>query len=383
MPKKSKVKVPNAKAKEEKAKRAERRASVEASIVQQPTFEIKCTMCGRLGTTNENNGSFYKSHSILHKGVGGYVPICKQCLEDLWIAYKKSFQSEVEATRRLCMKIDAYWNENTYKSAREKRLEQGHIMKFGEYLKLLHLANFKGKTYDTTLAEEAPIKTPVFENKDADEPIDIKVTMDQVRVWGAGFDPLFYRELDQKYDYWTEDIDVDEMDKATESLIRQICIQEVILARDAAAGKPVDKTAKVIDSLLGSLNLKPVQKQKPLNGDGLDSINDKNPFGLWIRRIEDDRPIPEPSEEFADVDHLKDYLQTWFVGSLCNMMHIPNKFSDKFEEAMMEYTVEKPEYEMDDEDTSLDDLFEQAEKAGRQVSMEVDIDGGGEYGSPE
>jgi len=49
------------------------------------------------------------------------------------------------------------------------------------------------------------------------------------------------------------------------------------------------------------------------------------------------------------------------------MMHIPNAFSDKFEEAMEKYTVEKPEYHADDDDISLDELFEKAEEEGRKV----------------
>ena len=244
------------------------------------------------------------------------------------------------------------------------------VPKIGEYLKTVNLYQYRGSTYDTTLDEEASrIQTQidlVIAGEEMTE--DIDVSPEQIRTWGSGFDPLFYRELDQRYDYWTEDLDFDKVDKATETLIRQICIQEVILSRDAAAGRPIDKTAKMIDSLLGSLNLKPVQKpQKTVVEDAMDEETEMTPFGVWIRKIEDDRPIPEAEEQFADVDHLKDYLQTWFVGGLCNMMHIPNAFSDKFEEAMQKYTVEKPEYHADDDDISLDDLFEKAEEEGRKV----------------
>lgn len=370
MPKKNKVKISKA----ENTRPTQSRPEVAVRVEKVLEGKIKCTMCGKVGSTNANHGSFYKSNSILHRATDGYIPICKRCLEDLWNAYRKALGSDEDATRRLCMKIDAYWSDSTYQSMVEKHTTKTPV-KFGEYMRILSIYTFRGKTYDTTLDEEADMRRPVVDFGEYEESGEIEATPEQIRIWGAGFDPLFYRELDQKYDYWTEDIDVDEMDKATESLIRQICIQEVILARDAAAGKAVDRTAKVIDSLLGSLNLKPVQKQQPVVDDGVDAVTEKTPFGMWIRRIEDDRPIPEPSEEFADVDHLKDYLQTWFVGGLCNMMRVPNKFSDKFEEAMMEYTVEKPEYEMDDNDTSLDALFEQAEKEGRMMNSEVDLDG--------
>lgn len=364
MPRKSKVSVPGA------TKTKATRPEIELKIEKMPEDKIKCSMCGRVLRTKGNASSYYKSNSIIHKGNGGYIPVCKSCLEDLFSAYKNALGSTQKAIQRICMKFDVYWNERIYESILEKRDTRGGMFKIGEYLKTVNLYQYRGSTYDTTLDEEASrIQTQidlVIAGEEMTE--DIDVSPEQIRTWGSGFDPLFYRELDQRYDYWTEDLDFDKVDKATETLIRQICIQEVILSRDAAAGRPIDKTAKMIDSLLGSLNLKPVQKpQKTVVEDAMDEETEMTPFGVWIRKIEDDRPIPEAEEQFADVDHLKDYLQTWFVGGLCNMMHIPNAFSDKFEEAMQKYTVEKPEYHADDDDISLDDIFEKAEEEGRKV----------------
>ena len=364
MPRKSKVPVPGA------TKPKATRPEIELKIEKMPEDKIKCSMCGRVLRTKGNASSYYKSNSIIHKGNGGYIPICKSCLEDLFLAYKNALGSTQKAIQRICMKFDVYWNERIYESILEKSDTRGGMFKIGEYLKTVSLYQYRGSTYDTTLDEEASrIQTQidlVIAGEEMTE--DIDVSPEQIRTWGSGFDPLFYRELDQRYDYWTEDLDFDKVDKATETLIRQICIQEVILSRDAAAGRPIDKTAKRIDSLRGSLNLKPVQKpQKTVVEDAMDEETEMTPFGVWIRKIEDDRPIPEAEEQFADVDHLKDYIQTWFVGGLCNMMHIPNAFSDKFEEAMQEYTVEKPEYHADDDDISLDELFEKAEEEGRKV----------------
>lgn len=358
-----------------KVEDAENESGIEVKVELMPEGKIQCTMCGRLLPTGGHSSSFHRSNSILHKGNGGYIPICKRCVADLYKAYKKALGSDLEATRRMCQKLDAYFNENLFGNTWDKYHDREASFKFGEYLKTLNLYVYRGKTFDTTIdEEEAKMRVQMaaaLGEGEVDEDLDI--SPEQVRVWGAGFgDSTFYKELDQRYSYWTEDLDIEKMDKATETLIRQICIQEVTLSHDAAAGKPIDRTAKLIDSLLGSLNLKPVQKQQVVSEDAVDEETEMTPFGVWIQQIENDRPIPEPEEQFADVDHLKEYIQTWFVGGLSNMMRIPNQFSDMFDRAMAEYTVEKPEYKEDDEDTSIDDLFEKAEEEGRKKILEVE-----------
>ena len=52
------------------------------------------------------------------------------------------------------------------------------------------------------------------------------------------------------------------MDVSDCAIIRQICMLEVTIARDTAAGKSTDKSVNALNSLLGSANLKPVQKKK-------------------------------------------------------------------------------------------------------------------------
>lgn len=368
----SKVRIPKAEKKRKKSTKPE----VTINITKPPEGKLQCTMCGRHLNTKGVARSFFKSNSVMHGGNGGYIPICVSCLDSLFKAYEEALGSKKEAAKRVCMKVDAYWNETLYDNMMEKRDNHtNHTFRIGEYLKNRNLAQYTGSTYDTTIDEENALEESDIMKAIAGEPLseNSEVNEEDIRMWGVGFDALFYEELNRKYDYWIEDIDLDKLDRATETLIRQICIQEVTLQRDAASGKPIDRTAKVIDSLIGSLNLKPVQKERVKEEEEDDTL-EMTPFGVWIRKIEDERPVPEPEEGLRDVDNLRTYLQTWFVGGLCNMLRIPNKYSAMYDAAMKKYTVEKPEYDNDDEDTSLDAIFERAEEEFKRQAAEADGD---------
>ena len=364
-------------------KKGRPKASTKPEIVlkveEPPDGQLQCPCCGVSKTTKGRFGAFFKSNSILHGGNGGWVPICKACLRSLYKAYSQVLDSKSEAMRRICLKIDAYWNEELFDKIMEKRGTNVSSFDIADYLSNLNLSQFRGKTFDTTLDEEetkraneivVEIEEQEAEAAKEKEEQEAQIPEESIRMWGSGFDLQFYEDLDRKYEYWTSDLDLEKLDKATDTLIKQICVQEVTLQRDAAAGRSISKTAKVIDDLIGSLNLKPVQQERVK--EVADDSHELTPFGVWIRRIEDERPIPEPEGDLRDVDKLREYIQTWFVGGLCNMMRIPNKFSALFEKAMEKWTVQRPEYDTEDEDTSLDAIFEKAEEEFKRQAENFD-----------
>ena len=76
---------------------------------------------------------------------------------------------------------------------------------------------------------------------------------------------------------------------------------------------------------------------------------EQNTFGTLIRKWENEKPIPEPDEEWKDVDGIVRYITVYFLGHLCKMMGIKNSYPRMYEAEMAKYKVEKPEYEDDDE----------------------------------
>ena len=111
--------------------------------------------------------------------------------------------------------------------------------------------------------------------------------------------------------------------------------------------------------LLASCNLQPRQNAG-------DDLVDQNTFGTLIRQFEQERPIPQADPEWEDVDNIKDYIDTFFLGHLCKLVHIENDCAEKYSKIMDKYTVKPPVYENEDDavDVSLLDKF--SEKAEKQ-----------------
>lgn len=167
-------------------------------------------------------------------------------------------------------------------------------------------------------------------------------------------------ELERRYRDWTDGANI--ADPTERSLYKQICILEATINRDSAQGKAIDKNVNALNTLLGSMNLKPTQKK-----DEADSSVDGTPFGVWIRRWENTKPIPEPDPELKDVDGIVRYISIWFLGHLCKMLGIKNTYCKLYEDEIAKMRIERPEYEDEDDETLFNDIFSTDGKAGESL----------------
>lgn len=227
------------------------------------------------------------------------------------------------------------------------------------YISKSNLVKFIGKTYDDTL-DEAPItgaiKNIEFNYDKNDEPdgdgegFESKVVVDEnvVQYWGTGFTPEMYIELEGRRSYWMSQYpEGTVLNPGEEGILRQICNLEISINQDRAAGKPIEKSVNALNTLFGSMNIKPSQK-KELGENYI-------PFGVEIARFEDGDPIPEPDPDFEDVDGLHHNILTWFLGSLCKTAGVKNKYSQLFDDEVKKYTVERPSFDdIDDFDDVSD-----------------------------
>lgn len=322
--------------------------------------EFYCCRCGKCFKKQIRN--FPASQSQLYKGNGGYLPVCNSCLDDLHDHYKHSLGSEKAAIQRLCLKFDIYWSEDVYKITDKANTSNSRIR---NYISKTNLFKYIGKTYDTTLdervvqygdiildvaEEDAPedntpntvsftrsIQVQDFQKKDR------VITEDVIKYWGSGYTPEMYAELEDRRDYWiSQYADSSTLDPGEDALLRQVCNLEIEINSARMSGKTIDKMVNTLNTLLGSLNLKPSQK-KENEGAYI-------PFGVEIGRWEDEDPVIEPDPDFQDVDGVHKNSIAWYLGSLCKTMGIQNKYSRLFDEEMSKYTVERPEYDGDDDE---------------------------------
>ena len=88
-----------------------------------------------------------------------------------------------------------------------------------------------------------------------------------------------------------------------------------------------------------------------------DTTSDSQTFGTLIDKWENTRPIPEPEGDLKDVDKIGLYIDTFFRGHLAKMMGLKNGLSKLYDRYMKKYTVEKPEYDDDDDNEALFDAI--------------------------
>lgn len=323
-----------------------------------------CRKCGR--AYGRLKGYFPVCYSYLYKGTG-YLPYCYDCINGIFGAYYAECGDEKKATRQVCRKLDLYWSDDVYERASNKSGTRSLIQ---NYLSRLNNATYAGKSYDDTLRDEGIMwnfEAPMSQIQDGigddgeyasydddvvlNIPDQIEITDEIISFWGPGYTTQMYRELEQRLRYYREQMD-DEMqaDMGTQALLRQIAMMEIDINKARAAGVVVDKMVNSLNSLLSSL-------KKPQRKDSIDTVSTNTPFGVWIKRWEDERPIPEVDPALKDVDGIVKYVTVWFFGHLCKMLGIKNSYCKMYEDELAKLRVDHPEYDEEDDDSMLNDLF--------------------------
>lgn len=337
----------------------------EADILGRDPKKHYCTRCGR--GYRSQKGNFPASQSPLYAANNNFLTVCQDCLEEMYRHYRAVLgggDDDYEAIRRMCMKFDIYWHPDLFKSLQKVESDRSRMK---AYIRMANLYQYKDRTFDDTLDEEAlaaadekailqaaVARTTVYVDTE-DEPEEPPVDPGLIKFWGTGLAPSLYGELQARFQYWCEELNTDpeHMDAGTKSVLRQICNLEVQSNKDMAAGKSTDKLAGMINTLLGSANLKPVQKKE----DEKDTSLDKIPYGVWIRKCENTRPIGEPKEEWRDVDGIVRYEEIWNRGHAAASLGVKNGYSKLYEDEMARLRVTRPEFEEMDNEELFVNLF--------------------------
>ena len=293
-----------------------------------------CSRCGK--AYGRRIGNFQASYAALYKGVG-YLPICKSCVDDMYNDYLTQCDNPKDAVRQMCRKLDLYWNEDVFDTVQKKNTDRTIMSKYSQRINSI---SYAGKSYDDSLKEEGSLW---MLSPESDGNVDDKVAA----FWGPGYTPTMYAELEQRRAYWMSRLpDGVDLDIGTEAIIRQICSIEIDINRDRAAGRNVEKSIAAFNQLLGSANLKPVQRKQ----DDVDASLAEVPMGVWLYRYENERPLPEIDDDLKDVNGMRKYVFTW-MGHLCKMLGLKNAYSQLYEDEIAKYSVEKPEYDGDDDES--------------------------------
>ena len=261
--------------------------------------------CRKCGTAyGRLKGYFPVSYSYLYKGTG-YLPYCKDCVDGMFAAYLQECKDSKVAVRQMCRKLDLYWSEKVYEAV-EKQNSTRSMMT--SYITKINAVKLASKSYDDTLREEgalwlepkayANMETVITGVDISDEALN--VSDDIVLLWGPGYTPSMYMELENRRKYWMSKYPQEaELDIGTEALIRQICSLEIDINKARMEGKPIDKYVNSLNTVLGSANLKPTQKK-----EDADAELEKMPLGVGIQKWEYSRPLPPTPKEKRDINQV-------------------------------------------------------------------------------
>lgn len=323
---------------------------------------VRCIRCGR--GFNAYKGYFPRNYGALYKGTG-YIPVCKSCVDSIYNVYLAQCNNAKDAVRQTCRKLDLYWADILFE--RIEKMNTAHTIML-KYIQSLNTSAYAGKSYDDTLSDEGTLWSFMHNKPDDQKQCDdqkeeqkafvvaelppIEITEDVVAFWGPGYTPEMYIELEQRLQYYRSQMGDTQQDMSTDALLRQIVMLEIDINKARADGRAVDKMMSTFNSLLSSL-IKPVKK----TDDGA-SGSSNTPLGVWIKRWEDERPLPEIDDSLKDVDGIIKYVLTWVYGHVAHMLGVRNNHSKLYDEAIEKYRVSRPEYDDEDDDTMLYDIFQ-------------------------
>ena len=281
----------------------------------------------------------------------GLYPLCKKQLTDMATDYDKKEKIRVdnrEKTIKVFQMLDIPFIDSVYQSAlqttQEAIGEKNRSTAFQHTLTIVKsLPQYKGMTFENSEFGD-------LGNPDDEQLSKRKPRKEIVKLFGSGFSNEDYLYLQDQYDDWCTRTQVDS--KSQQTYVVQICLTLLDIYKDRKLGKDVTKKLEALDKLMNAANLQPKQN---VSNAATDSLT----FGQLIEKWENEKPIPEPSEEFKDVDGIGKYIRVWYTGWLSKALGLrANVFTEEYDNEISKYTVTKPdEFEEGTSNEIYDRLF--------------------------
>lgn len=334
-----------------------------------------CCSCGT--KFPKQDGNFLASSSPLFEANNGFTSICKTCAEKYYLdTLLPAFEfDEARAIEVMCAIFDWYYSEDALTMARKARETQtnGVLCSIYAARRRLRQVQCKGSTYMDTIMQRREAASKILTLDEASgQSVDpdanhVEIPEEVFRMFGPGYKPDEYEYLAEQYEDWTSRYEVNT--KALEQCIQSLCVSQLNVrrAQQENNSKGAADAMKSFQEMLTTAKLSPKQTKE-------DQLGQTETFGTLIKEWEKERPIPEPSPEFADVDGIKKLVTVFFFGHLCKMFNIRNDYSQMYEDEVAKYTVTKPQVAdaVDEEDDRADALFREARAVPAQKESEGD-----------
>ena len=286
-------------------------------------------------------GSFFPSDENSIYGGYQYIPFCKKCIGNTAKEYYKAYDDKKLAILLTCMKYDVRFFLETYENVFKNDIAIDRLM--FAYIE----AQYKSPVSERGSFNDTGYSMGIFEiiktylESGASNPDSIKaswvsyvVTQDDLDFWGDNYSQEDYYFLTNTLNRYIESFGHATQSASTIDLVREICYTtlEIKKARTKEKTSPqdIDKLNIRLSNLLGDAHMRPNQKK--------DSSSVGDSFGVFIERIENEEPIPDPLPEWTANDIFKEVGQ-WIVGHIAKMLEKPSEDTEFYDEEMEKYTV--------------------------------------------
>lgn len=329
---------------------------------------FKCTCCGK--SYKGQKGNFLVTNSVLYRGNDGYLTICKNCGEKYYAQLVGFYcNNEAHAMEHLCHQFDWFYSAEALSMSGSSKTQMASPSMYSSKMNMA-LIQKVGTTYFDTIKirnEKSGIingsdELPEAQFDESGELIEAPIDPELIRNFGYGYTRDEYEFLEQEYTDWITRYEC--RTKAQEELFKCLCMAHLTIQRVQKNGdaKGLAEATKMYQELMQSANIKPNQSKD-------DAFVESNTFGTLIKMYENEKPIPEPEEAWKDVDNIRKYYNVFFLGHLCNLLHVKNDSETEYRRVMEEFTVKPPVYEGDGMDeTSLLDKY--SDKADSKLDTE-------------
>lgn len=300
---------------------------------------ILCPKCNNF----KARSNFYQNKNY----EAGFFPICKECLLKMATDKNKdgTYKDNKEKAKNTLRIMDLPFIESVYDKAIEDVNnavnEKNRATAWQQWMVMLNsLPNWRGKSW----------KDSEFKNNDEFND-DILSSENQELIkrakkrFGTGlYSDEEYLYLEQEYSDWVERYECDT--KSQELIFQRICQKQLEINKTTKNGKPTKDLDDSLQKLLNSANILPKNNVN-------NSLTNSLTFGQLIEKWEVEKPIPQPSKEFQDVDGIGKYIRIWFAGWLGKAVGLKNAYTDECEEYIKQYKVTKPNYNEEEDSESI------------------------------
>lgn len=297
---------------------------------------VYCPQCGDFKSSSQFYSSKKTKSGLEHMA-------CKACILDMATDFDRKTQIRTdnrEKTIDVLKKLDLPFIEEAYNaqlrfnadSVNEKIRETA----FQQYIVMVKsLPQYKGKTF-----ADSKFNVEDIENNPTSE--DIKIVQKTLKSAKKRFGNDFSNEdlmfLENEYQDWVSRYACDT--KAQETIFERLAFKKWEINKATKAGNSTKDLDRTYQDLLSSINILPRQN----SGSG---ISDSLTFGQLIEKWEEEKPIPEASPEFKDVDGIGKYIRVWFKGHLARALGFDNGYSKEYDDYIDQYKVTKAEVNED------------------------------------